>query len=184
MQQIALALKQRYPGVAFTTVAVDAERRDTLQQAHVDGFETEYTIAGVHDTAKAADFTIVTSGSATLEVAAAACPMVIMYQSSRFLWHLAGKHIVKTPYFSLVNLLAEHELVPEFMPYFASIDPIIDAIVKQLDAPTELAHTSAALKDLVRPLAAKKASEETARAALDMLGITDAAAADTSQAGN
>ncbi len=169
MQQIALALKRKYPGVTFTTVAVDSERRATLQQAHIEGFESDYTIGGVHETAKSADFTIVASGSATLEVAAATCPMVVMYQSSRFLWHLAGKYIVRAKYLSLVNILAQHELVPEFMPCFASIDPIITAITDRLDNPAELARTSLALKDLVRPLAARKASEETARIALEML---------------
>jgi len=49
-----------------------------------------------------------------------------MYQSSRILWHLAGRWLVKTKYLSLVNILAGQELVPEFMPYFRSIDPIVE----------------------------------------------------------
>ncbi len=170
MQQIALGLKRRYPGAGFTTVAVDAAGRDTLRQAHIDGFECDYTVGGVHEAAKAADFAIVASGSATLEVAAATCPMVIMYQSSRLLWHLAGKYIIKTRYLSLVNILAGRELVPEFMPYFTSVNPIIEAVVQRLEDPSELARISAALKELVRPLAARKAGDETAGVVLELLG--------------
>ncbi len=170
MQQTALALKGKYPGMKFTTVAVDADRQKAFQQSQLDGFECEYVIGSVHATCKAADFAIVTSGSATLEVAAAACPMVIMYQSNRVLWHLVGKHIIKTKYLSLVNILAADELVPEFMPYFTSVDPIIDAVSERLDDRAELTRISIALKELIRPLAAKKASEETADIVIEMLG--------------
>ncbi|HEX41530.1 MAG TPA: hypothetical protein ENN81_05660 [Phycisphaerales bacterium] len=103
-------------------------------------------------------------------MAAATCPMVIMYQSSRLLWHLAGKYIIKTRYLSLVNILAGRELVPEFMPYFTSVDPIVDAVVQRLEDPPELARISAALKELVHPLAARKAGDETAGVVLELLG--------------
>ncbi len=90
MQQIALRLKNKYPAATFVTVAVDAEREQILRAAQIPGFECQYTVDSVNNTAAAADFALVASGSATLEVAAAGCPMVIMYQSSKILWHLAG----------------------------------------------------------------------------------------------
>jgi len=169
MQQIALRLKQKYPDIKFTTVAVDAERQQVLKAAHIPGFECQYTIATVRETAAASDFAIVTSGSATLQVAAAGCPMVIMYQSSRILWHLAGRWLVKTRYLSLVNILAGQELVPEFMPYFRSIDPIVESIEQFLDNNDKLAQISNELIKLVEPLAEKKACHLVAEAAAKML---------------
>jgi lipid-A-disaccharide synthase len=111
----------------------------------------------------------VASGSATLEVAAAGCPMVIIYQSSRILWHLAGRWLVKTRYLSLVNILGGKELVPEFMPYFSSIDPIVRAIERLLEDGDELARMSRSLVKLTEPLAEKNAREEVAKIALEML---------------
>jgi len=169
MQQIALRIKEKYPASVFVTVAVDAKRKQVLQAAQIPSFECQYTIDSVSDTASAADFAIVASGSATLQVAAVGCPMVIMYQSSRILWHLVGRWLVNTKYLSLVNILAGRELVPEFMPYFSSIEPIVQRIERLLEDREKLTQLSNELIDLAEPLAAKKAREEVAKIVLEML---------------
>jgi lipid-A-disaccharide synthase len=169
MQQIALRLKEKYPAATFVAVAVDAEWQEILRAAQIPGFECRYSIDSVNKTAGTVDFSIVASGSATLEVAAAGCPMVIMYQSSRILWHLFGHLIIKTRYLSLVNILAGRELVPEFMPYFTSIEPIVASIEQLLQDNNELAQLSSELIRLTEPLAKKKACREVANIAVDML---------------
>ena len=169
MQQIAMILKSKYPAVTFITVAVDTDRRNKLEAAHIPGFECKYSIDSVYHTAETVDFSIVTSGSATLEVAAAGCPMVIMYQSSKILWHLAGRWIVKTKFLSLVNILAERELVPEFMPYFNSVEPIADCIELLIRDGNKLAQISKSLIQLAEPLGKKKARHEVAKIALELL---------------
>ena len=169
MQQIALRLKDKYPAASFVTVAVDTEREHVLRKTQIPGFECQYTIGSVSSTASAVDFTLVTSGSATLEVTAAGCPMVIMYQSSRILWHLLGRWMVKTKYLSLVNILAGKELVPEFMPYFSSIVPIAKRIERLLEDKDKLAEISRELIRLTEPLAEKKARYEVAKIVVEML---------------
>ncbi len=169
MQQIALRLREKYPAATFVAVAVDAERQKILRAAQLPGFECQYAIDSVHNTARAADFSIVASGSATLEVAAAGCPMVIMYQSSRILWHLVGRWLVRTKYLSLVNILSGEELVPEFMPYFGSIDPIVASIEQLLQDSDELARISRSLTALTEPLTQKIACEEVAKIAVEMM---------------
>jgi lipid-A-disaccharide synthase len=106
-------------------VAANEERRALLEQMQIPGFECDYSVDSVTDTSDVVDFAMVASGSATLEVASAGCPMVVMYQTNRILWHLVGRWLVHAKFFTLVNLLADRELVPEFMPYFTSIDPIV-----------------------------------------------------------
>ena len=169
MQQIAIRLKQKYPAITFTTVAVDAKREHILKEKQIPGFDSQYTIGSVNETAGSADFAIVASGSATLEVTAAGCPMVIMYQSSRILWHLLGRWLIKPKYLSLVNILSDKELVPEFMPYFTSLNPIAETIEHLLEDSDRLSQLSEDLINLVKPLAEKKASEEVAKIALEML---------------
>jgi len=169
MQQIATRLKQKYPAATFVTVAVDAERKEILKAAQIAGFESQFTIDSVSKTAAAADFAIVASGSATLQVAAVGCPMVVMYQSSRILWHLIGWWLIKTKYLSLVNILAGRELVPEFMPYFGSIEPIVEGIEQLLEDRDKLAQISGELIKLAEPLAEKKACEQVAEIVVEML---------------
>jgi len=94
---------------------------------------------------------------------------VIMYQSSRILWHLFGWWLVKSKYLSLVNILAGTELVPEFMPYFNSIDPIVRSIEQFLDNKDELAQLSSELIKLTEQLTDKKACDQVAEAAKEML---------------
>lgn len=169
MQQIALRLRKKYPNISFTAIALDEQRREALKSMQVLGFRCKYAIGSVSDTARNVDFAIVASGSATLQVAAAGCPMVVMYQSSKILWHLVGRWLLKTKFLSLVNILGNKELVPEFMPYFSSTEPIAEAIEQLLGDSNKLAQVSAELVGLVKPLAEEKAGERTAQIAVEML---------------
>jgi lipid-A-disaccharide synthase len=169
MQQIALRIKEQYPSAVFVTVAVDAERKQVLEVSQIADFECQYSIDTVSDTAAESDFALVASGSATLQVAAVGCPMVIMYQSSRILWHLVGRWLLKTKYLSLPNILAGRELVLEIMPYFSSIEPIVEKIKQLLEDRDKLSQTSVELIKLAKPLAAKKARQEVAKIVSEML---------------
>jgi lipid-A-disaccharide synthase len=133
------------------------------------GFRTDYSIDSVYQTTRSCDFALVASGSATLQVASAGCPMVIMYQTNPSLWHLFGRWLVTTKYLSLVNILAGKELVPEFMPYFRSIEPIIETVKNLLEDKARLAQTNSDLLALVQPLATKKAGSVVAQIAASML---------------
>jgi lipid-A-disaccharide synthase len=168
MQEIAVKLAQSHTGARFITVAASEDILRTLKAKSIERFECEYSLSSVITTAYRADFAIVASGSATLQVAAAGCPMVIMYQSSKFMWHLIGKRLLKVPHLSLVNILAGKELVPEFMPYFDSIEPIYQACEKLLSE-AQLAALSKELVQLTAPLIGGKTAEKVAQIALEML---------------
>lgn len=62
----------------------------------------------------AADVTLSSSGTATLESAILGTPVVVMYRLSRATYFL-GKRLVSLPHFSLVNIIAGHEVVPELI---------------------------------------------------------------------
>ncbi len=169
MQEIAGRLKQKYPNMSFVAVAASEERRRLLEQTQIPGFTCEYSVDTVRDTASRVDFSLVASGSATLEVASSGCPMVILYQTNRFLWHLIGRWLVRPKFFTLVNLLADRRLAPEFMPYFTSVEPIIGAVDDYLQNKDLLTRTSNELIDMVEPMARKKAGEAVAAVVMEML---------------
>ena len=135
------------------------------------GFRCKYNVGSVSDVVRSADFAIVASGSTTLQVAGAGCPMVIMYQSSKMLWQLVGRWLIKTNFLSLVNILAKKELVPEFMPCFSSVEPIVQAIERLLEDRAALAEVSSRLIKLTEPLGKNKASKKVAEIATEMLTL-------------
>ena len=152
MQQVAKKLQTKYPNIKFITPAVDEEKLQTLKQTQLPDLDIEYALDGLINAASRADLTLVASGSATLQVAATGCPMVIMYQSSRIMWHLLGRWLINIRLLSLVNILAARDLCPEFMPYFTSIEPIFEKTLDLLDNVDLLAGANAGLAEIVKPL--------------------------------
>jgi len=66
------------------------------------------------DLAAAADLVLTASGTATVEVAVADAPMIVIYRLSPLTWMLA-RSLVKVPHVAMVNLIAGRRLVPEFL---------------------------------------------------------------------
>jgi lipid-A-disaccharide synthase len=170
MLEIAAALKAKHPGAVFTACAPDDDKRAMLEGMAADTqlsilYETDNLI----DVCRQSDYAMVASGSATLQVAAAGCPMTVMYQSNKWMWHLVGQWLIQIPNLSLVNILAGKELVPEFMPYFSSVDPIIGRTRGLLSTPSRMSHISQALIRLVKPLTERRASDAVAGIVLEML---------------
>jgi lipid-A-disaccharide synthase len=64
----------------------------------------------------AADVALSSSGTATLECAVLGTPVVVMYRLSR-LTHWLGQRLVQVPHFSLVNIIAGKEVVPELLQH-------------------------------------------------------------------
>ncbi|MCE5339858.1 MAG: lipid-A-disaccharide synthase [Planctomycetaceae bacterium] len=169
MQQIARTLKARHPAIKVTVVAANETIANRLRATEVRSLRCTYSVDSVFDTAKKVDFTFVASGSATLQVAAAACPMIIMYQSSKLLWNLVGKRLVKTKYLSLVNILSQKELVPEFMPYFESPALIANTADSLLNNPKKLTDLSFELAELTKTLTGLNASQNVAQMIIEKL---------------
>lgn len=173
MLDIAFILKDKHPEATFTACAPDELKRAMLESIAGDlskyGLEISYETNALIEVAKRSDFALVASGSATLQVAAAGCPMAIMYQSSRLMWHTIGKRLIRTRYLSLPNILAKQELVPEFMPYFTAVEPIAWRVHRLLTSPQQLSKMSLSLTKLVKPLTERRASDAVADIVLDMM---------------
>lgn len=66
------------------------------------------------DVLRAADVALCKSGTTTLETAIAGTPMALGYRAGRISYQIA-KRVVKIPYIGLVNVVAEREIVREFI---------------------------------------------------------------------
>ena len=61
-----------------------------------------------------ADLALAASGTVTIEAALAGTPMITYYKVSALSW-LAGRFLVRVPFYSMVNLVAGRAVVPELM---------------------------------------------------------------------
>ena len=82
----------------------------------------------------ALDVILIASGTATLEAMLLKKPMVVAYKMSALNW-LIAKWLVKIPYCSLPNLLANEPLVPEYLQGQATPERLSRAIVDWLAHP-------------------------------------------------
>ena len=79
---------------------------------------------------------IVVSGTVTLQVAQQRTPMVIVYKSNPLLYTLLAQWLLATEFFTLPNLIAGREIVPELVPHFGGAGPIAAHAGRLLDDPT------------------------------------------------
>ncbi len=119
---------------------------------------------------KAADLALVASGTSTLEIAFHACPMIIMYNASKILYHLIAKHLIKTPYLSLINILANQQLVPEFMPYIKDENLVAQKAIDMLNNPQQTHQLKLKLKNLIETLETPfNPADKTASLAIELI---------------
>ncbi|MFN8356399.1 MAG: lipid-A-disaccharide synthase [Spirosomataceae bacterium] len=67
-----------------------------------------------YDVLHIAEAALVTSGTATLETALFNVPQVVCYETDWFSYQI-GKKVIRVPYISLVNLIAQREIVKELI---------------------------------------------------------------------
>ncbi len=80
---------------------------------------------------------IVASGTATLECAISKTPFVVVYKSSLINW-LIVKYCLSIQSVSIVNILANHKIVSEFLQSRANPNLVSRAIIKLLENPGPL----------------------------------------------
>jgi len=61
-----------------------------------------------------ADVALAASGTVTIEAALLGTPMVTFYRVTRLTW-LIGRPLVRVPFYSMVNLVAQRDVVPELI---------------------------------------------------------------------
>ena len=170
MNRIAREIKNAYSLARFVTVASDDSNARQLSETADESLEIEVRRDGIEATVRHADLTLVASGTATLEVAAQRCPMIIMYYVHPLAWHLVGRWLVKTPYLSLVNILAQRELVPEFMPYYRGVTRVARTAIDLLADGAKAGRMREDLGELMAPLMTTGASDKVAAMIAEMIG--------------
>ena len=105
---------------------------------------------------------IVTSGTATLETALFRVPQVVVYRTSTLSYRIA-KMLIKVPFISLVNLIANREVVKELIQDDASGQKTLNEISRILNDTDYRNQILTGYDEIIRILDTGSASENTAR---------------------
>ena len=115
---------------------------------------------------------LVTSGTATLETALFNVPQVVCYETPLpKLIRFAFNHVLKVDYISLVNLVANKEVVPEMFADKFTIDGIANELYKILPGQPARERMLAEYQEVLRELGSKVAPDEAASIMVDLLRV-------------
>jgi lipid-A-disaccharide synthase len=130
-------MKKTIPGGFGVVVAVapglDVEKLKAMFPAQMP---IKFVEGDTYSALAAADLAIVSSGTATVETALLGTPMIVVYRLSPLTARLA-KPLVRTKFFSMVNLIAGRAVVPELIQDDFTPDRVAEEAGKLLSSTKE-----------------------------------------------
>ena len=158
-------LAQR-PDLRFVLPCASPQRRTQVEQL-LQGRDLPVTLldGGSHTALAACDAVLIASGTATLEALLYKRPMVVAYRLAPLTFWIL-KRLVKSPYVSLPNLLAQRLLVPELLQDDATPEALARTLLPLLD---DGQAQTAGFDEIHRTLR-RDASNQAADAVLSLLG--------------
>jgi lipid-A-disaccharide synthase len=158
-------LAQR-PNLRFVLPCASPQRRAQIEEL-LQGRDLPLTLLDgrSHVALAACDAVLIASGTATLEALLYKRPMVVAYRLAPLTYWIL-KRMVKSPYVSLPNLLAQRLLVPELLQDAATADALAQTLLPLLDNGAEQTAGFDALHRTLR----RDASNQAADAVLSLIG--------------
>lgn len=161
----AQIIRQARPDVRFVLPCANAARREQIEQL-MTGRDLPLTLLDgrSHLALAACDAVLIASGTATLEALLYKRPMVVAYRLARLTYWIL-KRLVKSPYVSLPNLLAQRMLVPEVLQDAATPEALAQTLLPLLDGGEEQTRGFDEIHRTLR----LDASNQAAKAVLDLI---------------
>ncbi len=161
----AAALSRRFD---LEVVAVRAPALPESSYARAAERGIRVVSSGMHPILASADLALVASGTATLEAALCGAPMVVVYRTSAFSWAIA-RALVRLRWASLVNIVAQEEVVPELIQDDLTVERVVDAAARLLESEDDLAAMRRGLARVARELGPPGASARAAALVLSAM---------------
>lgn len=166
--ETASLISRQVANVNFLVSKAPSIKRDTIQK-HLKNFSGRNTIqiheGDVKDILTQSDLVIAASGTVTLEAALCCVPTIIVYKMSVVSFAI-GKILVSVKYAGLANIIANAEIMPEFLQHEATPQKISEKAVYMLN---RLKYYHKKLKIIRNLLGKKNAAKKTAGIAITML---------------
>ena len=154
------------PGIRFVLPCASPQRRSQIETL-LEGRNLPLTLLDgqSHLALAACDAVLIASGTATLEALLYKRPMVVAYRLAPLTFWIL-KRMVKSPYISLPNLLAQRLLVPELLQDDATPEALAQTLLPLIDGGEEQTR---GFDDIHRTLR-RDASNQAADAVLNLIG--------------
>jgi len=146
----------------------------TLLECYVGRATVRTAVHATYDALQHADVAVVASGTATLEAALRERPMVVVYRVSPITW-LVGKFLVNVPFYSMVNILAKKEIVPELMQHdfsAANVAARVEYLLEHSEAREAMIQGFRALRPRLGPGGAIERAADAVVRLLQSFGTT------------
>ena len=154
------------PGVRFVLPCASPQRRAQIETL-LEGRNLPLTLLDgqSHLALAACDAVLIASGTATLEALLYKRPMVVAYRLAPLTFWIL-KRMVKSPYISLPNLLAQRLLVPELLQDDATPEALAQTLLPLIDGGEEQTRGFDEIHRTLR----RDASNQAADAVLTLIG--------------
>ena len=149
-------------------VAAAPGRSGSVKQGWPSQLNVRVIEGQTYDALAHADASIVSSGTATVEAALLDAPMVVVYRVTPLTAMLA-KPLVRTKFFSMVNLIAAHEVVPELIQKDFTPEKVATQTLRLLRDSSAIAAMRAELAEVRSKLGPPGAVERAAEAIYGLL---------------
>jgi lipid-A-disaccharide synthase len=153
----------------FVVAAADPRIAEQLKTGWRGGLALRIVEGETYNALAAADAAIISSGTATVEAALLNVPMVVVYRVSPLTATLA-KPLLRTPYFAMVNLIAEKELVPELVQDDFTPEKVAQQTLRLLQDPNARASQREGLQEVRKRLGPPGAVERAAEQIVKLMG--------------
>ena len=132
MLKAAEIIKKQEPTAQFVLpLASSLTEKDINKYLQNTSLKIQITYKNTYDVMYSCDAIIAASGTATLEIALLAIPMVITYKVSTLNYWLI-KAFIKIPYVGLCNIVAQEKIVQELLQHDATPEKLSAEILKIL----------------------------------------------------
>src|SRR6202043_3623251 len=136
LAQALTQLRLAIPEVQAVVAVAPGVNRAELEACFSSGNGVRFVTGATYNALAAADLAIVSSGTATVEAALLGKPMIVIYKLSPLTAKLA-KPLVRTKFFSMVNLIAGREIVPELIQDDFTPERVASEAISLLSASNE-----------------------------------------------
>jgi lipid-A-disaccharide synthase len=145
------------------------EREGVTARVRACPVKVDIVAERTYEVMAAADLLLVASGTATLEAACLGTPMVVCYRVSR-LSELIGRLLIRIPWISLANIIANRSIVPELIQDDATGERLAEEALRLLGDPGRLAAQREAFDGVRRQLGEPGVGTRAARCVLAVAG--------------
>jgi lipid-A-disaccharide synthase len=152
----------------FVVAAAHPKDLEFLNSGWPSGLRIRVVAGDTYNALAAADAAIVSSGTATVEAALLDVPMTVVYRVSSMTATLA-KPLLRTPYYAMVNLIAEKRVVPELVQDAFTPQNVAVETLRLLQDPNARATLRSGLAEVRHRLGPPGAVERAADAIASLL---------------